>query len=146
MTQTSQAIADLLSRDRRYRFESYLFVFEALQFAQQSLGRGCYDSEDDDEGEVDERRHVNGRELCEAIRRYALQQFGMLAPSVFAHWGIRKTGDFGEIVFNLIDIGQLRKTETDCREDFDDVFDLAVGLRDAAVFRKPGSDASEPAR
>ncbi|NBU17305.1 MAG: hypothetical protein EBS48_09925, partial [Actinobacteria bacterium] len=49
-------------------------------------------------------------ELCEAARLYGLQQYGYLAPTVLAAWGIRSTDDFGAIVFNMIDIGQMRKT------------------------------------
>ncbi len=148
MIETTQAIADLLQRDNRYRFESYIFVFEALQHAQENLGRGCVDFDDEgdevDDDEVD--RHVSGQELCEAIRRYALQQFGMLSPCVFSHWGIRRTGDYGEIVYNLIDIGQLRKTDGDRREDFEDVFDITSDFQDRSVFRKPSSGTGEPIR
>ena len=32
--------------------------------------------------------------------------------------------DLGEIVFNMIDIGQMRKTRSDKREDFQDVFEF----------------------
>ncbi|MFP6657031.1 MAG: Minf_1886 family protein [Pirellulales bacterium] len=39
-------------------------------------------------------------------------------------WGVTCTSDFGSIVFNLIEIGQMRKTDADRREDFDDVFDF----------------------
>ena len=69
-------------------------------------------------------RHVTGQQLCEAMRRYAHEQYGRLAKQVLNHWGITSTGDFGEIVFNLIEIGQMRKTPDDRREDFDDVFDF----------------------
>ena len=48
-----------------------------------------------------------------------------LAPTVLATWGIRHTADIGEIVFNMIEIGQMRKTKTDKREDFHGVFDFA---------------------
>ena len=52
-----------------------------------------------------------------------------MAKTVLNNWGIRSTGDIGEIVFNLIRIGQMRKTATDRREDFDDVFDFDTALR-----------------
>ncbi len=42
-----------------------------------------------------------------------------MSKSVLNEWGVRNTGDFGEIVFNLIDIGQMRKTDNDRREDFE---------------------------
>jgi len=69
-------------------------------------------------------RHVSGQELCEAARLYGLQQYGYLAPKVLSVWGIRRTADIGEIVFNMIDIGQMRKTRADKREDFHGVYDF----------------------
>ena len=107
-------------------------MFEALRYAQQKLGLGA-SSDDDLDPEEEEERHVTGQQLCEAIRRYAVQQYGLLSKRVLNHWGIHSTSDFGEIVFNLIEIGQMRKTDTDRREDFDDVFDFDEGLRDAFV-------------
>jgi uncharacterized repeat protein (TIGR04138 family) len=73
-------------------------------------------------------RHVSGQELCEAMRLYAHEQYGLLAKNVLNHWGIKSTSDFGEIVFNLIDIGEMRKTPGDRRADFDDVFDFERGF------------------
>ena len=69
-------------------------------------------------------RHLSGQELCEAIRRYAIDQFGLMAKCVLNNWGLHETGDIGEIVFNLIGIEQMRKTVHDRREDFDHVFDF----------------------
>jgi uncharacterized repeat protein (TIGR04138 family) len=90
-------------------------------------------AEDDENAE----RHLTGQELCEAIRLYALEQFGYMAQCVLNSWGIQKTGDFGEIVFNLIRIGQMRKTSQDRREDFDDVFDFEAGLRQSFQIKRP---------
>jgi uncharacterized repeat protein (TIGR04138 family) len=128
MLDPDHPLAELLRRDRRYHRDAYFFVFEALRYAQEHMGLGQPHSADvEDEPE----RHVTGQQLCEAIRRYAVQQYGLMAKSVLHEWGVRSTGDFGEIVFNLIDIGQMRKTENDRREDFDNVFDFDDGLRDA---------------
>jgi uncharacterized repeat protein (TIGR04138 family) len=128
MLDPEHPLAELLRRDRRYHRDAYFFVFEALKYAQEHMGLGQPGSA---EGEDDAERHVTGQQLCEAIRRYAVQQFGLMAKSVLNEWGVRNTGDFGEIVFNLIDIGQMRKTDSDRREDFDNVFDFDDGLRDA---------------
>lgn len=146
MLDPKHPLAELLRRDHRYRFDAYVFVFDALRFGQEKLGLGAETSdfaepekfadsdetadEDDAEGE----RHVSGQELCRAIQHYAIDQYGLLARSVLAHWGVHTTGDFGEIVFNLIDIGQMRKTEQDRREDFDNVFDFADAFRTEEVF------------
>ena len=133
MLDPAHPIAKLLREDRRYVFEAYVFVFESLRYAQEKLGLGSEvpsempEEEEEDWSEKERRqspRHLTGPELCEAIRRYALEQYGYMAKSVLNHWGISSTGDFGEIVFNLIRIGQMRKTPDDRREDFDDVYDF----------------------
>jgi uncharacterized repeat protein (TIGR04138 family) len=128
MLDPDHPLAELLRRDRRYHRDAYFFVFEALRYAQDQLGLGRPLADDVDD---EQQRHVTGQQLCEAIRRYAVQQYGLLAKSVLNEWGVRSTNDFGEIVFNLIDIGQMKKTESDRREDFDNVFAFDEGLRDA---------------
>ncbi len=129
MIDPDHPLAELLRRDRRYHRNAYFFVFEALRYAQEQLGLGQASIVDDPA--LEEQHHVTGQQLCEAIRRYAVEQYGMLAKNVLNEWGIHNTGDFGEIVFNLIDIGQMKKTDSDRREDFDAVFDFNEGLRDA---------------
>lgn len=135
MLDPNHPIAKLLKEDRRYAFDAYVFVFEALRYAQDELGLGVDvgGETEEDEPEAQERRasaprHLTGQELCEAIRRYALEQYGYMAKCVLNQWGVTETGDFGEIVFNLIRIGEMRKTPDDRREDFDDVFDFEQGL------------------
>jgi uncharacterized repeat protein (TIGR04138 family) len=58
-----------------------------------------------------------------------------MASTVFQHWGIKNSLDFGHIVFNMVQEGILSKTETDSLEDFrdsvffDNLFDHAAGYR-----------------
>ncbi|MEM8864865.1 MAG: Minf_1886 family protein [Planctomycetota bacterium] len=162
MLNPSHPLAELLRRDNRYHFDSYVFVFDALRFAQERLDMGRVvasssgqdaadeygEYEDDEIADLDDieeleegaERHVTGQDLCEAIRQYALSQYGLLAKSVLNHWGVHSTGDFGEIVFNLIDIGQMRKTDNDRREDFNDVYDFSQALTDGYVFATESED------
>ena len=104
-----RGIQEICRRNSRYRPDAYRFIFEALDYTMRLIG---------------ERRHVTGRELCEGIRRFALEKFGMLAPEVFREWGITSTDDFGEIVFTLVENELLGRTEQDSRSDFHDVFDF----------------------
>ena len=69
-------------------------------------------------------RHVTGQQLCVAICSLALEQYGYMAKCVLNSWGVYQTGDFGNIVFDLIKIGQMKKTDRDRREDFENVFDF----------------------
>jgi uncharacterized repeat protein (TIGR04138 family) len=125
MSEAVTPLAELLRRDRRYKFEAYAFVFEALRYGQETLQLGAVRSEGEETGQ----RHLSGAELCEAVRHLAIEQFGYMAKCVLDTWGIRSTGDVGEIVFNLIAIGEMRKTDDDRREDFDDVYDFETAFR-----------------
>jgi uncharacterized repeat protein (TIGR04138 family) len=131
MLDPAHPIARLLQEDHRYPFEAYVFIFEALQYAQNVLEMGAEKpGETAAEGEEQSaEHHVSGQELCEAIRRYALEQYGYMAKTVLNNWGIHKTGDFGEIVFNLIRVGQMRKTPADTRVDFDNIYDFGTAFQ-----------------
>ncbi|NCA11497.1 hypothetical protein EBR56_06770 [bacterium] len=129
-------LGQLLCRDPRYKLDAYLFVLESLSFAQESLGMGAEPPLEDLEPAPAPRarpgkprkkpaeRHLTGQELCEAARHYAIQQYGYLACTVLGTWGVRCTADLGEIVFNMIEIGQMRKTRKDRREDFHGIYDF----------------------
>lgn len=125
MIDPSHPIAELLRKDRRYKFDAYVLVWESLKYAQETLGMGANRSAElEAESSSPTERHLTGQELCEAIRRYAVEQYGFMAKKVLEDWGVHSTSDFGEIVFNLIGIGQMRKTPEDRREHFDDVYDF----------------------
>ena len=98
--------------------EAYRFVFEALHFAQEQLQRPASLVEDNEDA------HISGQELLEGVRQLALQRYGNLVEAVFTYWGIRRTEDFGRIVFELIERGEMRKTDQDQLEDFVDVYDF----------------------
>jgi uncharacterized repeat protein (TIGR04138 family) len=131
-----ESITGLVREDRRYTSEAYVFVFEALGYAQNVLDLGT-DSPSEPAGDPDQQgeeeqgteQHVSGQELCEAIRQFAIEQYGYMAKAVLNSWGVKSTGDFGEIVFNLIRIGRMRKTAHDHREDFDDVYDFDTAFQ-----------------
>jgi len=148
MLDPSHPIAKLLKDDRRYKIDAYAFVFEALNYAHTQLGMGVEkpaESEEEAPEEPEEgaskeaERHLTGQQLCEAIRQYALEQYGFMAQCVLNSWGVKTTSDFGEIVFNLIGIGQMRKTADDRREDFDNVFDFDTGFRESFKITLPES-------
>lgn len=145
MLDPAHPIAKLLKEDRRYKIDAYAFVFEALNFAHTNLGMGTERTTEVEEDEPEEEtpkegeRHLTGQQLCEAIRQYALEQYGYMAQCVLESWGVKATADFGEIVFNLIGIGQMRKTSDDRREDFNNVFDFETGLRQSFKITLPES-------
>ena len=119
------AIVELMQQDQRYHLEAYQFVREALAHAQNIMKMPATN----DEGtEAKQDHHLTGQQLCLAIREFALEQYGFMAKTVLNSWGIHSTGDFGEIVYNLIRIREMRKSKTDHREDFDNQFDFDVAF------------------
>ena len=116
-----EALDQILAKDERFHRDAYLFMREALDFTQKLVGR-------ENQGKV---RHVTGQELLDGLRQYALQQFGPMTATVFEEWGIRNCKDFGEIVFNMVEIGLLARTEKDSRDDFQNGYDFTD------AFRKP---------
>lgn len=123
MSAQPHPILQLLERDTRYKLEAYQFVREALAYAQDQLGM-VQPPAGHHAGEPPADAHLTGQQLCEAVRRLALEQFGLMARVVLNSWGVWSTSDFGEIVYNLIGIGMMKKSPSDRREDFDDVFDF----------------------
>ncbi len=117
-------LEELVRRDPRYAYEAYEFLFQALAHTQEMLGRvppqeGAAPVQD---------YHVSGRELVLGARDLALRDFGLMARTVFKLWGINRTDDFGEIVFNLVDAKLMSKTDDDCRADFHAIFALDEAL------------------
>ncbi len=143
MLDPDHPLAQLVRRDRRYSLEAYQFVYDALRFAQEKLHLGSDRPSEPLEGKARRQRqeggerHLTGQELCEAARLLALEQFGYMAKCVLNSWGVRQTGDFGEIVYNLIGIGLMRKTKEDRREDFDDVYEFESGLSESFSITMP---------
>ena len=132
-----QAMRDLLSEDERYKLEAYQFIRESLQYAHEHM---IGEPEEDESGEKSGPRHVTGQQLCEACRLYAIDQYGYLAKMVLANWGIHSTSDFGELVYNLIRIEQMRKSDSDRREDFNDVYEFCDAFEPEFEFSAKDED------
>ncbi|MBI5866402.1 MAG: hypothetical protein HZB38_18175 [Planctomycetes bacterium] len=105
-----------LRGDRRYDPGAYHFLIRGLEFTSLRIH-----GERTDEAP----RHVSGGQLCEGLRDFAHEQWGLLAPVVLERWGVRRTRDFGEMVFRLIELGVFGKQPSDRIEDFDEVFAFA---------------------
>jgi uncharacterized repeat protein (TIGR04138 family) len=116
----------ILIRDPRYHRDAYHFLREALDFTKEKIVRAPKDEE----------RHITGQELLQGIRAYALEEFGPMTLTVLEEWGVRRCEDFGELVFNLIEHGVLKKTRKDSREDFRGGYDFVE------AFKKPFLPAS----
>ena len=130
-----EALSRILEEDPRYTPQAYGFIREALDFTIKHFDKPM-------EGPG---RHVSGTELLEGIRKYALKEYGPLAQTVFRHWGIRKTADFGHIVFNLVEKGVLGKTAEDRLEDFANGYPFDKAFRDPFRPRRTRTESPTPA-
>lgn len=104
----------VVEKDGRFPLAAYRFMYEGLDYTVKNIG--C-------------KRHVTGRELAEGLRNLAIEQFGGLALMVFHGWNIRKTADFGAMVFNLVETGLMSRSDSDSIEDFADVYDFGRSFR-----------------
>jgi uncharacterized repeat protein (TIGR04138 family) len=118
-------LAELVRQDPRYAYEAYEFVFAALAHTQKLLGRSPREVP---AVEAEPNHHVTGPELLSGVRALALREFGLMARTVFHLWGIDRTDDIGEIVFNLVEANLMSKTSEDNRSDFRAVYDLDQAL------------------
>jgi uncharacterized repeat protein (TIGR04138 family) len=99
---------DALPKDTRFPTEAFEFVRDAIE---RMIRQGGL-------------THVSAKDLLSELRGLALERFGNSAKSTLAGWGIRRTEDFGEIVFAMINAGLLSKRPEDRQEDFANGYDF----------------------
>lgn len=117
-----------LAEKSRYPLDAFIFVQKGLDYTVRHLHGPNPDAV---------KTHVSGQQLCQGLRRYAIQQYGLMARMVLGRWRIFRSRDFGEIVFCMVEAGQLGKTDQDAIEDFDNVYQFADAFPvefDAATF------------
>jgi len=131
------AVDQIRESDPRFRREAYGFLLLALGATVNSLSA---------ERQADPaRRHLSGAELLYGMVVLARSEFGAMAPAVFREWGVRASSDVGDMVFQLVECGQLSARPEDKREDFHG-FDLMGMLAEGAHAtpprpRRPGGTA-----
>jgi len=117
-----ERLQKIIDKDPRYPAVAYDFVRAGVSFTGEHMR---------EQGETSERFHITGQQLLEGLREFALNEFGPLAYDVLAEWNVTKTGDFGDLVFNLVDSNLLGASEEDSPDDF------AHGYEFADAFLKP---------
>ena len=127
--QFASLVSTIVARDPRYQPGAYHFVRASLDHTITKQAKAV---------KAGKTRHVSGPELLDGIRDHALEQFGPLSRTLLEHWGVKRSRDFGEIVFNLVEAGVFGKTDEDSRRDFDNVYDFAE------AFEKPFEPSRRP--
>jgi len=107
-------ITVICKKDKRFSVNAYFFILDALHMSARKIHKK----------DPKHSHHLTGQELSEGIKNYALSRFGCMSYTVMDLWGLSKTGDFGTIVYNLIEIGLLGKSGNDSINDFKEIFDF----------------------
>lgn len=107
--QFRQAVEEIIIKDRRYKYDAYHFVMDALAYTQKA---------------VKSERHVSSEQILKGMKNLLLEKYGPLAMTVLKYWGVASTEDFGNIVFNLVENKVLTKTEDDQIEHFQGAYDF----------------------
>lgn len=122
--------ASIRERAKRFPPAAFQFVREGLHQAVRAVhgehGRGSAEG-------GGRSRHITGQQLSMALRSYAIELYGPLALTVLRRWGVRRTEDFGVLVYAMIERGEMRASPQDSLEDFRDVYDLDEALAPEAV-------------
>ena len=122
----NQALDLIVTQDPRYARDAYHFLREALDFTIRLRKKAREAS-----------AHVTGQQLLDGVRIYALKEFGPMASTVFAYWGITRCEHFGDMVFNLIGIGIFGKTEHDSIDDFKSAYNFQEAFVAPFIPEKP---------
>ncbi len=125
----TQDLAEV-AKTTRYPLDAFLFVQKGLDFTVRREH-----GEPDEAGPEDpaQNRHVTGRQLCQGMRDFALQEYGLLAGTVLRRWHVHRSEDFGHIVFAMVDSGLMHKTDDDTIDDFTDVFNFREAFGEALM-------------
>jgi uncharacterized repeat protein (TIGR04138 family) len=107
-----------MKRENRFDPMAYFFLKDALDYTLRRVA----------ETNDGTSRHVSGPELLAGFRDLALEQYGPMASTLMAEWGVRRCRDVGDMVFHLIEEQIFGRQESDRKEDFDEAFDFEDSL------------------
>lgn len=115
-----KSLEKIAREDGRYDPQAVRFVYEGLGYTAKKV--------------TTEPSHVTGQVLCEGLKKLALKKWGRLAMLVLNSWGLKKTQDFGEIVYLMIKNKWMSAQPTDSIEDFTDIYDFKTVFKDQFSF------------
>ena len=113
-----EAVRIIRLKDPRYQPQAYDVVRLGLDLAQK-LTHG-----EPKKGKSTTNRHVSGPQLLEGFRQHVIETYGPMSYPLLHNWGLRKSADVGNIVFNIISTGLFGRSEEDNLEDFCGVYDF----------------------
>ena len=124
--------SQLLESTGPYPLEAFNFVREGLSYTMHRVHEHVEELQDHE-------RHVNGQQLCLGLRDFAIEQYGLMAPTVLRHWSVQRTDDFGRIVFAMIEAGLMSSSTDDTLDDFRAIFDFGEAFSEDALLSRVAS-------
>ncbi len=124
------AVQAIMNKHGEYAPDAYDFARKALDFTTEHMDKS------------EESPHLSARELYMGACAYALEEYGPLAADVLEFWGISSSQDFGNIVYNLIEVGIFGKQKDDSPEQFNNL-PYPADLLSAPYTPWQGSDDEE---
>lgn len=73
--------------------------------------------------------HVSGIEVCQMILQLAFDLNNsnpQRTIDFLTHLNLKRSEDVGDAIYELLELGYIRKSESDSHTDFDSVFDVAI--------------------
>ncbi len=113
-------LEEIAREDSRYSPSAIRFVYEGLSYAAEKT--------------IDEPSHVSGQALCKGLAKLAVKKWGRLAMLVLNTWGVKTTGDFGEIVYLMIKNEWMSAQPADSIDDFSNAYDFKTVFKDQFKF------------
>lgn len=127
-----------LAHRTRYPVDAFHFIRHGLDFT-------VHRTHKNPQRLPESKRHVTGRQLCEGLREYALEQYGLMARTVLRRWNIARTDDFGRIVFSMVEAGLMQATSHDSIRDFESVYSFDEALEPGIRLDRVPPNGLEPA-
>lgn len=113
-----QRVVEVIFKDdKRYGVGAYVFVRMGLDYTAKEI---CAQAVDPSK----KGSHVTAAQLVDGLRKFGLETFGPMMAVLLKEWNVKSCADFGQIVFNMIKVGEMSKTDEDKIEDFDGGYDF----------------------
>lgn len=112
-----ERLRPILKRDARYPAGAYEVVLDTISFIRnykalkgQKMG------------------HIYGQDLCKYMIKFLVHGFGLMANQVAEDCGFKQSEDVGNVVYNMIEVGLLNKSEEDKKSHFYALFDVPEAI------------------
>ncbi len=103
-------LEEIAKQDGRFDLKAFKFVYEGLGYTVENV--------------TSEPMHISGQKLCEGLRKLSIEKWGRLAKLVLNSWGVKTTGDIGQIVYLMIESKWMSAQPADSIDDFNDIYDF----------------------